>query len=116
MNGSECRTSWYILASALLPLAIIVVAILLLMKRKNKLILDNAKDIPPPEMKRKKQAPLSEEKGAAETASNPLILEISGKGIEIPLKPEPMTIGAYPDSFIVLDEETVSGVPRGNIR
>jgi len=39
----------------------------------------------------------------------PLILKISGSGKEFPLSPGTITIGAYPENTIVLDQNTVSG-------
>ena len=90
-------------------LAVIAAGILLLMKKKKGPMPNNTRDLPPSETKENKPAPLFEEKSTTPPLSKPLILEIPVKGLEIPLKPEPMTIGAYPDSSIVLDEETVSG-------
>ncbi|MBT3367949.1 MAG: VWA domain-containing protein [Nitrospina sp.] len=89
--------------------AILVLGILVLNKRKRKTMSDNAHETKPSEVTGAEPAPLPEEKPMTPPNPNPLILLISGKGIEIPLKPEPMTIGAYPDCAIVLEGDTVSG-------
>ena len=87
---------------------IIIMVIFLFIKRRNKSML-KAEDDLDPLITSKQESEALPEKPQRVPMVNPLILEIPGKGIELSLKPEPMTIGAYPDSSIVLDEDTVSG-------
>ena len=89
-------------------LLIIIMGIFLFIKRRNKSMFETEDGLDPLITSKQESETLPEKPETGHLA-NPLILEIPGKGIELPLKPGPMTIGAYPDNSIVLDEDTVSG-------